>query len=250
MAASIVFPRKVALHNAALAASTLDKYTRATRKFLNWCRANGEAACTVPELDEVLNEYIHHCWEEGGSKGSAAHALSGTVHFLLGVGTYQFPLAQRCLKGWNKLQPSQPWAPLTWDLTCVIAVHFTLRGRFDMAVGCLLAFDALLRNGELTNLQCDDVAFERDIRIGSAFGDVALRLRTTKRGPNKYAKLRRPIVKELLREWVSQRRNKSLFDFTSADFRRMFRSICNDLGLSDLYVLTLSGMAVLPIFGC
>lgn len=234
--ASVVFPRRTELHRAALAASTLDKYTRATRKFIQWCRENGEDARTVPELDELLNEYTHHCWEFGGNKSNAVNALWGTIHFLFGVHSYQFPMTLRCLKGWNKLQPSQPWAPLTWEQACVIAVHFTLRGRFDMAVGCLLAFDCLLRNGEMTHLHVADIAFESDPRIGSSFPDVGLRLRKTKGGPNQYTKLRRPEVKDLLREWISTRHGSMLFDFTSDDFRRVFRAICNDLGFSNMYV--------------
>jgi integrase len=238
MLAKIVFPRSAALHSAAHAQTTQDNYARGTRKFLHWCRENREDAHTPQDLDEVLNEFVHHCWESGESKSTAKCALFGSIKYLLGMGTprSQFPMTRLALKGWDKLQPSQAWAPLTWDLTSVIAVHFVLRGRLDMAVGCLLAFDCLLRVGEMTALQRRDVAFDNDPRIGNDFKEAGLHLRHTKTGPHQYVVMTRPEVKALLRLYLRTRKRSALFDFDASQFRRVFRAICNDLGLDARYV--------------
>jgi integrase len=226
---TLVVSRSTALHDAAYKQSTMAKYKAAVRTFVAWCENNGETAETVDELDEVLNEFAHHLYENNGKKATASNAFYGTLRLLIGVKSQpQFPRTRLALKGWTKLQPPRPWSPLTWDLTCLIAVQFTRAGRLDFAVGVILSFDCLLRISELIGLHVDDV--------GDSDSAMALRLRKTKTGDNKYAKLRKAETKALLRCWLKRKESGKLFDFSAQQFRRAFRGICQGIGLDDSYV--------------
>ena len=188
-------PRHTELQNLVLAKSTRQKYDNATTKFLEWCEDNDEDADTAEELDEVLNEYIHHLYHSGGSKSTAINALYGVARYLPGNNAL-LPLSRRAIRGWSKATPPTPWAPLTWDLTVTIAVQFARAGRMDFAVATVLAFDCLLRISEFCNLQVSDVAFPGDLRMGAGFDEAALRLRSTKTGPNKSAQASTLVVQQ------------------------------------------------------
>jgi integrase len=229
-------PRHTELQNLVLATTTRQKYDNATTKFLDWCEDNGEDADTAEELDEVLNEYIHHLYHSGGSKSTAINALYGVARYLPGTSAL-LPLSRRAIRGWSKATPPTPWAPLTWDLTVTIAIQFVRAGRMDFAVATVLAFDCLLRISEFCKLQVSDVAFPGDLRMGIGFDEAALRLRSTKTGPNKSVRILTPAVHKLLRWWCSTRpASGPLFAFSAPQYRRAFRSICDGLGLDRTYV--------------
>jgi integrase len=110
-------------------------------------------------------------------------------------------------------------------------------GHFRCAVGVVLAFDCLLRIGELVGLRVEDVADAEDARIGVDSVDMTLRLRSTKTGPNQWVVVENPVVKTLVRQLVSTSPPDSfLFPFTASVFRNRFKSACSDLNLSPLYV--------------
>ena len=90
--------------------------------------------------------------------------------------------AEMSLQGWMKLQPAKSYPPLTWDLVAVIAVQMVRAGYLRCAIGVLLAFDCFLRVGELVNLRVGDVSDSGDVRTGSEYRGIALRLRKTKTG--------------------------------------------------------------------
>jgi len=228
--AALVAPRSTALHDAAYKKSTMMKYKSAVRTFVAWCEDNGESAETVDELDELLNEFTHHLYENDGKKSTAGNAFYGTLRLLLGAKSRShFPLTRLALRGWSKLQPPRSWSPLTWDLTCLMAVQFARAGRLDFAIAVLLSFDCLLRISELIGLQTDDVS-------DPGVTQMALRLRKTKTGLNKYAKLRKTETTVLLRLWLKRCASGKLFDFSAQQFRRAFRGVCQGIGLDDSYV--------------
>lgn len=218
------------LHEAALTSGTHGKYRRAVAQFVRWCTDNGESASDGEDLDGLLTEFIHNLYETGGSQSTASCALYGALFFLPALrGQHSFPCARLSLRGWSKRHPPRAWSPLTWRLVCVIAVQFARLKRMDMAVAVILAFDCLLRIGELNGLHVVDV--------GDADGDMDLHLRKTKTGNDKFVRLRKPATRALLRNWLANRpHGAKLFDFTSQQFRAKFRLICNQLGLDATYV--------------
>lgn len=110
-------------------------------------------------------------------------------------------------------------------------------GHWRAGVGVLLAFDCFLRVGELTGLRCEDVADSKDPRISSSFKGMALRLRSTKTGPNQWVEVSDNRVQSLLRTLLSSRRpSDSLLGLKADRFRRLFKDACAALKLSPRYV--------------
>ena len=80
------------------------------------------------------------------------------------------------LRGWKRLKQHHSHPPLTWELAATFAVTMAKWGHHAEAVATLLAFDCYLRIGELTRLTYADVLQPNDIRAGSDYTGMALRL--------------------------------------------------------------------------
>lgn len=229
---SVHIPRSSRLHHAALTNDTYKRYLKATLNFAIWARENGEEPADVHELDDTLNEYVHHLYDSGGSRDAASKALYGTLHFLIGAKSVStFPFSRKALRGWQKLHPPRPWSPLTWELACVIAFQFVRAGRPEFAVAILLAFDGMFRCGELLNMRFSHLGFDEE-------GHIGVYLPKTKTGPEKFARIRKPVVQDIVRWWARGKHEESkLFEFSATTFRRAFRSVCDGLGLDHSYVI-------------
>lgn len=229
---AVLVPRSSRLHQAAVTADTHKRYYNATRDFVHWAQQNKEEPANIEELDETLNEYIHWMFDTGGSKDAAYKALFGTMHFLIGAKNRStFPFSKKSMRGWSKLYPPRAWSPLTWELCCAIAFQFVRAGRPEFAVAVLVAFDGMFRCGELLNISVGDLGMDES-------GHIGVRLPTTKTGPEKYARIRKPAVQEILRWWIKGKRSDAkLFEFSATSFRRAFRHVCDGLGLDHSYVI-------------
>jgi hypothetical protein len=209
------------------------QYRRAVKVFLRWAQYNNEEADTIEGLDEVVNEFIHEMYETDGCTFSTAkNVVYGTLHYLVGAkDKLTFAMSKKALRGWDRQRPHRAWSPLSWELTCCIACQFASYGRIDLAIATVLAFDCMLRIGELSALRVADISHhELQDRAG-------IRLRTTKTGDDKFAKIRKPPVRKLLLWWLEQRRGRTfLFDFNADTYRRGFRAVCQTLGMDSTFV--------------
>jgi integrase len=227
------------LVEAALAPSTRSKYRKSVNLFVQWCMDLGEQFDSAEELDQVLLDYFHSLYLEREGKGLclATSTMYGLIMFMP-VARGKLVASAVALRGWRRLQPSIRYPPLTWQLSVVIAVQLVRHGRWEMGVATLLAFDCMLRIGELVALRRNDVADEGDVRLNSADRLMQLCLRRTKTGDNKWTWLELKPVKELVRLLVrrtSERQGK-LFPFSAQKFRQYFKHVCAELGLSEHYV--------------
>ena len=224
------------LVEAAFAPATTKKYTECVTLFLIWCKERRLDPSETADLDSFLTDYIHYLFDSGGGKADARCAYYGIFMFEPGLKD-SLPLSALALKGWEHMQPTQSHPPITWDLAVLVAVRMARLGFWAYAVGILLAFDCLLRVGELVSLVTTDVADAGDSRIGKEYKGLALRLRKTKTGPNQWVSVKDPSVSFLLRQLLrSTRRGARIFPFTASDFRQLFKSCCADIGLSERYV--------------
>lgn len=218
---------------------TQQQYRQAVNLFLRWCNDNNVKSGTNADLDWTLCEYIHEQYEQHGGAGRAlvAKTLSG-LQLLVPPLRGQLRWSAQCLAGWSKLHPAQKHPPLTWNLTVAIATQLAVWGRFNMAVGTLLSFCALLRIGELTSLTIEDVldAGADDSRVDGT-DTSGLRLQRTKTGENKFAEIHNDSVRDLLRILMQGRRpDAKLFDFSADTYRKWFKRAVVALGLDDRYV--------------
>jgi integrase len=219
--------------------ATMDKYRVGVKDFLDWARGEGESARTVPELDNLLADYIHHVYElhDGKCRHKASNALFGLKQLLPELDSRALPISAACCKGWEKDKPSVPYPPLTWELTVVIAYSMALRGHLRMAVATLLGFDCFLRISELLGLVREDFADGSDLRTGAEYRKAGLRLGKTKTGKNQWVEPESAAVLTCLRRLVAKTgAQERIFPFTAARYRREFRSVCDELGLEARYV--------------
>jgi integrase len=194
----------------------------------------------LEELDHSVAAYFNASYAARGGvgKGAASHCLNG-LRFYLPFAKGSFPHAQQALDGWNKSRPKKSYPPLTWSLTVAIAVQMARHGRGDMGVATLLAFDALMRVTELTSLMREDLVFgdQFDARVDDLYRQSGARIRKAKTGTEQWCEILRPTVRNILRQYASTRfPGQSLFGFSSAEYRRFFKRICAELGLSPTYV--------------
>lgn len=219
--------------------STRQRYKSAVDDFISWCDDNRVRADSNDDLDWALLDYIHIEYErrDGAGRTHLANVMAGIQLFAPPL-RGKLPMSAQALLGWKKLHPGQRHPPLTWELTVAIAVQLANWGRFDMAVGTLLAFASLLRIGELVGLLVEDLLDAQsddprvDIRTKSG-----VRLRTTKTADNLFADLYNDDVLALLRHLVARKRPKDrMFEFSAGSFRDWFKRAAFVLGLDERYV--------------
>jgi integrase len=216
--------------------ATADRYRKAFTAFIQWGMANDDDAEDEEEMDQLLVEYFHELFDSGRGHSVAATTLHALV-WLHPELKYQLPRAAQAVRGWNKMCPGHSYPPLTWELAIAIGVQLTRAGRHRHGIGVVLAFDCLLRVGELVALRREDVVDTGDSRLGFEHRGMILRLRRTKTGNNKSVRVLTPSVIELVRGIVRDTAPRALlFPFSTAVFRRALKGTCAELGLSSRYV--------------
>lgn len=229
------------LIDASVGTATAAKYSRAVRRFIEWCDEQHYDINSDEEMDEYLTIYFHEMYGErdGGGKSIAADTFFGILKY---CPRYHDRLhsAYASLRGWQRLHASVPYPPLTWELTVLIATTMAVNGYRRHAFACLLAFDCFLRVGELVNIRYSDIATTADRRIGAEYRGVAIRLRHTKTGANQWVQVENEELQRqlllLLRASVASQRDTRIFAFTAASFRSIFKRVCACLRLSATYV--------------
>jgi Phage integrase family len=227
------------LHALALTPPTRHHYASALLRLLQFRRL------TLPQLlarssvsiDQLVADYLNHLFCSGGSFTQAAHALFGLVHEAPRL-RLKLHLARRSLKGWDRHRAHRSHPPLTWELTVAIALAMARRGHHAAATATVLAFDCYLRISEFSQLRRADIASAHDDRLGVHCTDMALRLANTKTGPNRFVAVMdlhvAAAVQGYLDSTTAVPADQRVFGFTRDQYRRLFSSVCLDLGLSGL----------------
>jgi integrase len=224
------------------APSTRAAYIKAVNHFVQWCGSNGYVPSSVYTLDYYLAKYLVHLYYMGGGRTEATHALYGLDMLLPGL-RHDLVWSLRSVRGFGRLRPSSPWAPLPFTVAAAIAAWLAVnhnRWGFAMAVGVLLSFDCYLRSSELLDIHYEDVAYGRDARLGlddKHEDRVHIHLRQTKTGKNKGVEVRDPHIRLLLCEL--RRRchyGDRLFEWSRETHLKWFHKACKGLLLTDHYV--------------
>ena len=228
------------LLTAGYASRTVASYRRAAAAFFRWA-AHRDLTSSVtsvgPLLDEAFADYLHWLHHRGAGKAAAVAAFYG-LNMRLPGSKRAMPVSRQALAGFVRTRPSVPYPPLSWGVTCVVAVWMVRRGYFRQGVAMLLAFDCLLRAGELWRLRREDVVAGGDARVGAEYAGMFLRLAHTKTGADQSVDVLDRSVQQLLLVLVRFTRPRSrLFPFTSASLLSLLHLACRDLGLDDAFVL-------------
>src|SRR5687767_10687721 len=229
--------RRRFLASQALTRGTRRRYLRAIENFLSWATELGEEPETIADLDELGCEYIDHLYDTGGARSAASNLLFGLKFFLPGAKS-RLHLMTRSVRGWERLQPSVSFPPLTWELCCAMAIKATKSGYSAVGAAMLLQFDCLLRLSELVALRREDIVFEGDPRYPREFKGCLLCLRHTKTGRDQSVTVENPDVIRLLQRICAElpRADSPVFGFKADHYRRVFKRVAASLGLSPRYV--------------
>lgn len=221
------------LVRARLAPSTLEKYARATLDFIHFCEEKKLETEDDDSMDVALRLYIHWMFREGRSRQAAADA----VHGLQAFAGKKLPLmsAKASLAGWKRVQPSEPWPPMLYELALLCAFWLGKNGRRAEGAAMLVSFHCLLRIGELLGAKVGDVAGPRDARLGSSAKGWTVALPRTKTGKHQWVVVHDDLVAGLLSSWTRGRgRSESLFELSAHRFRKGMKDACQALGLGDI----------------
>lgn len=247
------------LSTSAYSAATVAAYTAAAIRYHSHCPHQGRHS-SASHLDDCLCEYICSLFHLYGGRNRqlAVNTVYG-VYMLCPEVRDQLRASEHLLRGWQRVVPSISHRPLTWPIVVAIARTMAANGYTDCAVATLVAFDGLLRVGELVAINVADVSFPDDSRRGAASrssrqsagssshpthrhpGSVYIRLAVTKTGANQTAEISNPDIIALLRHYVSIRVAAGaagrLFHFPSSSpadhFRTVLRNMCCALDLES-----------------
>jgi integrase len=217
---------------------TRKRYADAVRVFVRWCGDNSKTM-TLKNIDRLVFEYVsdmYNCSDGKRGKFLARATVYGVIMIFPELSSW--PYAKRALQSWDRLRPARQHPPLTWNLSVAIALVMRMWGYERHAVGLLLAFDCMLRVGELCRLHKGDVGVDDDARLGAPGVLLpVLCLRRTKTGVNQSVRVRDVRVATLLSGITDHTDSRSLlFPFTPVSFRLLLRRACSHLGLSAPYV--------------
>jgi len=217
----------------AFAPSTIAKYKPAVIDFINYCDHFNLTPSSPDSFDDALLSYIDFLYETGKSRSRAEAALYGLVMYLPRL-KGNLSASSLAIRGWMRLQPSKPFPPLTWNLTCLISLRLLLSNLRLCAIATLVGFHCLLRVNELVHLKVEDVADSGDHRVGALSHHMFLRLQRTKTGPNQWVSVTDTQIVSLLRSVASATSpGQFLFPFSAASFRAQFKNACGLLSLSS-----------------
>jgi integrase len=218
---------------------TLYRYRRALEDFCQWTRSQRirlQTAPSIEQLDRLLAAYCCYLQRAHKPFSRAQLTLSAAQAFRPSA-KRRLPNSSAELSGWRRITISRQHPPLTWPVTCAIAYRMAQDGHSRAAVCVLLAFDCLLRIGELVGVRPSDILtpIDKDPKLGWF---VTVRLPRTKTGMNQSVRILSSEVARLtLRLKAATKPDDTLLvGMSSTGFRNLFKSTCKSLQLDPSYV--------------
>ena len=223
------------LLRASVQPATYRRYSLAVQDFRDWCLCTRTPAETDAEFDWALAEYLQELYYDDDSRGQLARgtmAKCGAQFFLPHL-RGRLGLAERALRGWNRLRPGNSPPPVTQALAIGIAVDLHDADLSAMADAVLISFDCYLRASEVLALSSRDVHLRG--RLDSATAPPAtLRLSTTKTGPNQAVSVKSPLALAALHRRLKHARGGKLFEFSYKQYVAAWHGALRRLGISRL----------------
>jgi len=165
------------------------RYRTSVLRFLQFISSLGELNPSAMDFDYWLSFYASLGFANSDlSKSEFAKALSGLEHFLPEI--KPLLLARRTLKGWNRLCPPRPYAPIPRDLCFALAVVCSLSDRLPSAIAMLVSFDCWLRISEVVSVTPRSIVDTRIVASHDPLSQcVSIFLPHTKTGPRQAVRI-------------------------------------------------------------
>ena len=189
------------------------------------------------EFDLVVSEYLEILWDLGIPKTSATYTLA-SIHYYMPQLKRKLPRSWQLKAVWDKQELPCQAVPLDIDTLFAFVGYFWKIGQRAMSLACLVAFNGLLRTGELLELRISDCIEASDSWV--------LQLRSTKAGQRRLLQDESVIIKDPLTMAALQSlsQGKTPGDFlvgiSPHQFRRGWSQMKLFFGLSHLKYLPYS----------
>lgn len=199
-------------------------------EFFNNCHLQVRA---IEDLDEAVCCWVEHIFFEGEPKGMASDGLA-SLQYHLPQAAGHLRMSWRLVKAWQKVEPPSKVIPLSPFLARAFAGACVLAGRIAEAAAILMAFDGLLRPGEMYLVRARDLTFYPRKAV--------LTLRDTKTGKRKGVGEMVVINSRLANYWLRtacrhrKPQDPLLLDGPPA-FRLLFRNLVHYFDLQGLYAV-------------
>jgi integrase len=217
---------------------TQRQYLYALGHFAQWLESTGQdQKADADLLDAQLDAFAESVFRSAGGsrRQTVACARLACIWLNPALKQHKLPrsLAVANQTAWYRAaaRTVQSHPPITWPLLCVIAHRFAEAGDTAMATAVILAFDALLRVGEVAELELRDISEQHgvDARLGDAL-IVTIRFAKTAdstRDERQSVTVRDPVVMALVRKFVAERRatarpTDKLFEASMQQLERVF----------------------------
>eukprot|EP00435_Cladocopium_sp_Y103_P073923 s72_g45.t1 len=132
----------------------------------------------IEELDEAISSWLEYIFFEGEAKGLASDGLA-SIQYYLPQAAGHLRMSWKMVKAWQRIEPPTRVIPMSPLLARGFAGACVLAGKISEAAAILMAFDGLLRPGEIYLVQVRDLTFYPS--------GTVLTLRDTKTGKRKGA---------------------------------------------------------------
>lgn len=198
--------------------------------FLAECNLN---VASIEDMDEAISGWIEHIFFEGETKGLASDGLASLQYHLPQVAGH-LRMSWKLVKAWQKVEPPVRVIPISPLLTRAFAGACVLAGKVAEAAAILMAFDGLLRPGEMYLVEARDLTFYPEKAV--------LTLRDTKTGKRKGAGEMVIINSQLANYWLRRAcalrcsSDPLLLDGPPA-FRLLWRNLVRHFELSGMYAV-------------
>ena len=156
-------------------ANTRKRYAQAYARFSWHCQIFGLTLATFFDLDNAACHYLEHLWHEGEPRLWVTDTLA-SLHYYAPSCKRQLPVAWSLHKAWGKSELPARACPITPAILHGICGLLVTWGYWRDALLALVAFDLVLRTGEMLELRNKDV----ESTVGRA--GMVIRLRGTKVG--------------------------------------------------------------------
>ena len=209
------------------------RYNYALIQITNFWQETNLEVQTIDDLDHAVGSWLEYIFFEGLPKSLASDGLASLqYHLPASAGRLRF--SWKMVKAWQRLEPPQRVIPLSPLITQAFAGACISEGFVRVGAAMLLAFDAMLRPGELYQVRIQDITFYQHQSV------IALRdTKTGKRkGSSEMAMCGSAVANFWLRQAVrSVPHTNLLLDVSPVVFRRMFHNLVDHFQLSGMFAI-------------
>ena len=209
------------------------RYALAASRILNFWQDSNLTPCLWEKIDLAASQCLEYVFAEGYPKGYGSDGLAALQHFLPEAAG-KLRHSWRLLKSWQKMEPPVRVLPISPLMVLAISGACVRLGRIPEAAAFLVAFDALLRPGELYSLTAGDVTWAR--------GRAVLSLRNTKSGLRKGATEMVVCQSHVTNVWLwaalrHKKATDKLLPIAPADLRHVFHTMIQHLNVPGHFSL-------------